>query len=577
MAQIKKLKLIKHFNYCVVLVYAVFCFNVNLFCENLPKNTGVQPAKFDIRGVKGLWWYDISKYKDIMAWMPSHGFNFLMFCYSSFPGSSELWRKGYTESELKGMKDVADYCSSHGITLCLAINPGIYSRTKIVYSSDEEYQLMLASLVKVYKATGIKWYALCLDDIIEKLSDKDKTRFKTLAEAHTFFVNRVYKGLKEQVPGVNMIFCPAAYTTGFALKNTEYSKYVGEKVDSSILFFWTGPTVCSSNIIDEDVGKIRKFFGSTREIVIWDNYPVNDYIPWRLLLSPVKGRSKTLYKHVRGLISNPMKQMEASKLPLAAIGEYLSDPGNYDPERAMARSIAELGGGEVDYVLKDLVGIYGRYFLGDKKFEYIDVPENPNDVRVRIAKLRGILVVLRNNTKYRRLYDDVRPAIESDIVRLEQYIIRKKGCKGKSGRVVLKGLDFTGGGGEVYRYRKSFRYEVNYVYAKPSKLDVMSSDFWVNNIDGITGAELVIEAMCSKKGGNCRVEIRVNDNIVFSGKNNFRAEPKWTTQSFAVPPKMLRTGKNIIIICNIEPEGKAGSPPWFMISKVEVVLRNEEK
>ena len=63
--------------------------------------------KFALRGIKGLWWDGLEKYKLALPWVAEHRLNFLMFCYSSFPASGKDWRSDYTSAELAGFKELA--------------------------------------------------------------------------------------------------------------------------------------------------------------------------------------------------------------------------------------------------------------------------------------------------------------------------------------------------------------------------------------------------------------------------------------------------------------------------------------
>src|SRR5437667_12240286 len=54
---------------------------------------------FALRGIKGLWWEGMEKYRLALPWVAQHHMNFLMFCYSSFPASGKDWRADYSAEE----------------------------------------------------------------------------------------------------------------------------------------------------------------------------------------------------------------------------------------------------------------------------------------------------------------------------------------------------------------------------------------------------------------------------------------------------------------------------------------------
>jgi hyaluronoglucosaminidase len=81
----------------------------------------------------------------------------------------------------------------------------------------------------------------------------------------------------------------------------------------------------------------------------WDNYPVNDVaMTWELHIGPYRRRDPLLHRASRGIIANAMSLYEASKIPIATIADYLSDPEGYDPEASWARAIRDVAGGDAD-------------------------------------------------------------------------------------------------------------------------------------------------------------------------------------------------------------------------------------
>jgi beta-N-acetylglucosaminidase-like protein len=106
---------------------------------------------------------------------------------------------------------------------------------------------------------------------------------------------------------------------------------------------------------------------------VWDNFPVNDYngnifsstgLPtnFKLNTGPYKGRRADLTRVIDGIVSNPMNEAEASKIPLYSVAAYLNDPTAYTrtrtacsldddvagclSEAAWLEGIAEFGGPE---------------------------------------------------------------------------------------------------------------------------------------------------------------------------------------------------------------------------------------
>jgi hyaluronoglucosaminidase len=257
--------------------------------------------------------------------------------------------------------------------------------------------------VKTIHALGIHSFALCLDDINTKLQPADDDRFKTLEAAQVYFVNRLWNDMKMLSPRPRLIFCPSAYTTGEAEKHLAYIKQIAD-LDHDIFVFWTGPSVCSPTITRADAEKFAAWIG--RKPIVWDNYPVNDMFPWRPLMAPVKGRAADLGAAVEGLMANPMKQWEPSKIPLATLAAYLDDPDHFDPARALSAAVNEYPPTQRDAV-RTLLTAYGTTFLGEKGY-----PPKPDAAAARSAQ-----DALRNTPGLEKLAADVQPTIDADLAR----------------------------------------------------------------------------------------------------------------------------------------------------------------
>jgi hyaluronoglucosaminidase len=359
---------------------------------------------FALRGIKGLWWEGLPKYRLALPWVAHHHMNFLMFCYSSFPASGKDWRADHTAQEQNGFRELAQQADKLGVELCLSFNPGIWSKPPLTYASEDDYQLACKK-VKAVHALGIRSFALCLDDINTKLQPADAEKFKTLEAAQVYFVNRLWNDMKNlSPPPRRLIFCPSAYTSAEARKHLDYIKAIAQ-LNKGIDVFWTGPVVCSPTITAKDADEFAAWVG--RKPIVWDNYPVNDMFPWRPLMAPVKGRSADLASHVGGLMSNPMKQWEASKVPLATVAMYLNDPVHYEPSGALHNAIAgEYPSAELRDAVWAVVGAYGTTFLGEKGY-----PPKP----LNEAALRAVRAKLNEVKGLEGLRADVVPTLDADI------------------------------------------------------------------------------------------------------------------------------------------------------------------
>ena len=80
------------------------------------------------------------------------------------------------------------------------------------------------------------------------------------------------------------------------------------------------------------------------ELVLWDNYPVNDFDRERLFLGPLRGRDPGLDEGMlAGIVANGMLQAVPSKLPLATVADWARDPAAYDPLASFERALRAYG------------------------------------------------------------------------------------------------------------------------------------------------------------------------------------------------------------------------------------------
>jgi len=85
------------------------------------------------------------------------------------------------------------------------------------------------------------------------------------------------------------------------------------------------------------------------ELLMWDNYPVNDFAPETLYLGPLLGRDPRLDDgRCAGLIANAMVQAIPSKLALATVADWTRAPHAYDPIASYERALKEYGAEVVD-------------------------------------------------------------------------------------------------------------------------------------------------------------------------------------------------------------------------------------
>lgn len=524
--------------------------------------SSAQAEAFKIRGIKGLWWEGIGKYEQALPWLAEHNLNFLMLCYSSFPASGADWRADYTPQETAQIRDLTARGKKLGVDVCLSFNPGIWSKPPLVYSSEQDYQRAWDKVRKVH-ALGVRWFALCLDDIGRELTPEDKAEFGTLQAAQTSFVNRLWRDMKTLRPRTRLIFCPSAYLTADARRHMDYITHIGEKIDREVMMFWTGPECCSASITADDAAVFAKWI--RRKPFVWDNYPVNDMFPWRPLVAPLKRRSADLAGAVSGYIANPMKQWHVSTIPLSTTAAYLNDPAGYDAAKAIEQAIRSYPTDQ-QRAVRLLVGLYGSSFWGEEGFPPQPRPSDRDSADGMLPKYRALKAMLSGEPALSHLWEDVKPTLEQDIATIERRLRDRR----VESPLKASGDDFEGGAGSVFGCIQYGR-PVNYVYAKPTGRSTMSVEFYLDTAPP-ESAVLRLTARDGDTGRKSRIRIAINDSAIFEAVSPFPHE-EFEPQLFDVPRSALKDGANVLTITNLEEEGVLGAPPWFMVSEAELAPR----
>jgi hyaluronoglucosaminidase len=128
------------------------------------------------------------------------------------------------------------------------------------------------------------------------------------------------------------------------LADTAYKRALRDHLDPDVVVHWTGIDVIPAAITVTEAARAREVFG--HPILIWDNYPVNDYLPGRLPLAALTGRGPGLSAQVTGIISNPANQAAVSKVALFSFAGLGWHDEAYDARRDWSAALAERAGGD---------------------------------------------------------------------------------------------------------------------------------------------------------------------------------------------------------------------------------------
>jgi hyaluronoglucosaminidase len=279
---------------------------------------------------------------DLIRFCGEAGFDTWVHAPKNDPYHRAKWDEPYPDEELARIGELAAEARRAGLGFAYAIAPGLSIR----YSFDEDFERLLAKCEQV-RSVGVETFQLLWDDIEHALNcPEDDARYgheeRPSAAAQSELSNRFAAAVEQRGP---LVICPMGYAgTG----DSPYRRVMRRLLDPAIVVYWTGPEVVSLAITREELDAAVARFGD-HDLLIWDNYPVNDFDPDRLFLGPLRARDPRLWDgRVAGLVANGMLQAVAGKLPLATVGEYLRDPAGYDPVGAFERALARYGREVVD-------------------------------------------------------------------------------------------------------------------------------------------------------------------------------------------------------------------------------------
>lgn len=375
------------------------------------------PERGIVEGFYGKPWSHQDR-MDMMRFEGEHGMNVYYYAPKDDAYHRARWDKPYPHAQMKRLGGLVSAARANFVDFCFALSPGL----TMTYSSNEDFAKLTRKLASVSRL-GVSCFALFLDDVPQELQNpQDIARFKTLAGAHAFVINKLYKHLKSRSAANRLVVTPTVYTNEWGSR--DYIRELGATVDSDVPLVWTGVRVVSPTIIVAQA----KEWGSLlqRKPLVWDNFPVNDGIRWRLNFAPMRGRDPELPAAVQGLFSNPMNQALASKLPLATCADYLWNSSAYDPEASLRRALVEQYGEDAPEQLAVFLKTYGDYWWDENIFKPlfvegrgpIDVPQ----IEQRLAQLSSASDSLRTQARFKDLDEELSPFARHTRSRLDEVL-----------------------------------------------------------------------------------------------------------------------------------------------------------
>ncbi|MFE9396492.1 beta-N-acetylglucosaminidase domain-containing protein [Streptomyces flavidovirens] len=296
-----------------------------------------------IEGFYGIPWTHAARL-DQLDFYGEHKMNIFVYSPKDDPYLRERWREPYPAAQLAKMKELVDRAGARHVEFTYALSPGL----SVCYSSEADIKALTDKFRTVWDL-GVRTYAVPLDDISYTKwncqADRDKwgTGAAAAGAAQAYLLNRVNRDFIATHPGAAPLqMVPTEY---YNVTPSPYKKALAEQLDEDVVVEWTGVGVIAPVITVAQAKAARDVFA--HPILLWDNYPVNDYVTNRLLLGPYNGREKGMPAELgSGITANPMNQAYASKIPLMTVADYTWNDAAYDPGRSWRTAISEYAEGD---------------------------------------------------------------------------------------------------------------------------------------------------------------------------------------------------------------------------------------
>ncbi|GAA1660259.1 hypothetical protein GCM10009765_07110 [Fodinicola feengrottensis] len=280
-----------------------------------------------IEGFYGTPWSHASRL-DQLDFYGQHKMNTYEYSPKDDPYLRERWRDLYPADKLADLKELVDRANANHVRLTYALSPGL----SVCYSSETDIATLIAKFEQVY-AIGVRAFDIPLDDIsyTNWNCPADATKFGTggaaAGAAQSYLLNRINQDFIAKHSDVRRLETVA--TEYYSITDSPYKTALREQLDKNVIVMWTGTAVIPTTITVAQTKTAEQVFG--HDMLLWDNYPVNDYMRGRTPMSPYLGRQDGVASAQVGIVANPMNQAAASKVDLFGVADFAWNDTGFDP------------------------------------------------------------------------------------------------------------------------------------------------------------------------------------------------------------------------------------------------------
>lgn len=353
--------------------------------------------------------------------------NTYIYAPKNDPKHRDFWRDAYTAEEKEKFRELDALAKENGVRFTYALSPGLDFDF-----SDAGYEKDFARLIEKYDSVyqlGIRHFALLLDDLAVRTAET--------AQNHVRLVNDFRRRFYEARAGLSELICIFAeyYDT---ILTEDYTGTIARQLNRDVFVMWTGPSI-ALQMSAASFAVPNRYFG--RKMLLWWNYPVNDYCTDHLLADGAQGLSPDLKDAVVGIVSNPMNQAEASKIPLSTLADYMENPEGYRYKESYEKAVGALFPETADSVRMILENLYASQinnYTDSVRFRnLISAFRNGQEggaaeLYAAFEKLRAAVLDIRENCSNRIFVTEIAPWLEKALCAANMGIYFLKAAQAES-------------------------------------------------------------------------------------------------------------------------------------------------
>ncbi|MCZ6627840.1 MAG: beta-N-acetylglucosaminidase domain-containing protein [SAR324 cluster bacterium] len=293
-----------------------------------------------VEGFYGRVWQPAERQAFIASLLP-FGLNTYLYCPKHEPALAAEVLRPLNGEEAGHLGELATFCAGRGVALWV----GLHLEPPLNVNNAAHLEAVAAKCHGLWKL-GVKGFCIQFDDLSGAF-DPAASFAGSLAALQAHAVVGIYRQAAALGVLASWLVVPALYTPDPLLEKTygpfapDYLARLDQSLPAQVAWMYTGPRVCAPSIT---LAHLEQWRGaSRREVVLWDNYPVNDAaMVDNLHICPLTGRAPDLPERIRGYLFNPLLQPALGALPGATCLIYANDPTGYEPLRAWHSALAAL-------------------------------------------------------------------------------------------------------------------------------------------------------------------------------------------------------------------------------------------